>query len=131
MHGETVTPRDLYAPVKAENYDDYEAVFLDECRAGGAAVHPVKDGAWIAFHNVRLDQGAAGVEVLVSSMKGGTVEVRTVSPSGKLAATLAVPAGGEQQWRSQSAIADVEAGITAVYVVFKGEVLLSRVGFTV
>ncbi|WP_340022010.1 glycoside hydrolase family 3 C-terminal domain-containing protein [Paenibacillus sp. FSL K6-1096] len=131
VHGETVTPRDLYAPVKAENYDDYEAVFLDECRAGGAAVHPVKDGAWIAFHNVRLDQGAAGVEVLVSSMKGGTVEVRTVSPSGKLAATLAVPAGGEQQWRSQSAIADVEAGITAVYVVFKGEVLLSRVGFTV
>ncbi|ETT72475.1 glycoside hydrolase family protein [Paenibacillus sp. FSL R7-277] len=131
LHGETVPPRDLYTPVKAENYDDYEAVFLDECKAGGAAVHPVKEGAWIAFHNVRFAEGAAGVEMLVSSVQGGVVEVRTGSPSGKLAAMLAVPADGEQQWHSQSAIADIDAGITDVYLVLQGEVLLSRVQFTV
>ncbi|NQX45543.1 glycoside hydrolase family 3 C-terminal domain-containing protein [Paenibacillus tritici] len=131
VHGENVPPRNLYTAVKAENYDDYEAVFLDECKAGGASVHPVKDGAWIAFHNVQFAEGAAGIELLVSSSQGGGIEVRTGGPSGKLAATLAVPAGEAQSWHSQSALAGVDAGTADVYLVFKGEVLLSRVLFTV
>ncbi|XGZ07000.1 hypothetical protein ACDZ28_16475 [Paenibacillus sp. RS8] len=32
-------------------------VFLDECKAGGASVHPVKEGAWIAFNDMTLDIG--------------------------------------------------------------------------
>lgn len=131
VHGETVPPRELYSQVKAENYDDYDSVFLDECKAGGAAVHPVKDGAWIAFHNVRFAEGATGIEMLVSSALGGVVEVRTGSPSGKLAATLAVASGGVQQWHSHSAIADIDAGTTDVYLVLRGEVLLSRIQFMV
>ncbi|NOU79096.1 carbohydrate-binding protein [Paenibacillus sp. LMG 31459] len=130
VHGDTVPARNLYTAVKAENYDDYEAVFLDECKAGGASVHPVKDGAWIAFNNVQFAKGAAGVEVLVSSVKGGSIEVRTGSPSGKLAATLEIPAGEAQKWHSQSAIAGVDAGTDDVYLVFTGEVLLSRFQFT-
>ncbi|WNS46786.1 glycoside hydrolase family 3 C-terminal domain-containing protein [Paenibacillus sp. MMS20-IR301] len=131
VHGDTVPARSLYTAVKAENYDDYEAVFLDECKAGGASVHPVKDGAWIAFNNVEFAEGAAGIEALVSSVKGGSIEVRTGSPAGEPAATLEVPAGTAQEWHSHSAAAALAAGTADVYLVFTGDVLLSRVQFTV
>ena len=35
VYGETIPPRKLDAPVRAANYDDYEAVYLDACREGG------------------------------------------------------------------------------------------------
>lgn len=131
VHGDTVPARNLYSSTKAENYDDYEAVYLDECKAGGASVHPVQDGAWIAFNHVQFAEGAAGFEALVSSVDGGSIEVRTGSPSGQLAATLEVPAGGgQQEWHSLSAIAGVDAGTSDVFLVFTGSVLLSRFQFT-
>ncbi|CAH1207439.1 hypothetical protein PAECIP111892_02894 [Paenibacillus auburnensis] len=131
VHGDTVPARNLYTATKAENYDDYEGVYLDECKAGGASVHPVQDGAWIAFNNVQFADGAAAFEALVSSVSGGSIEVRTGSPTGKLAATLEVPAGGGlQEWQQLSAIAGVDAGTTDVFLLFAGEVLLSRFQFT-
>ncbi|AIQ51517.1 glycoside hydrolase family 3 protein [Paenibacillus sp. FSL R7-0331] len=130
VHGDTVPARNLYVPVKAENYDDYEAVYLDECKAGGASIHPVQDGAWIAFHNAAFTDGAAAFEALVSSSRGGSIEVRTGSPSGKLAAALQIPAGGQQEWHSLTADAGVDAGTADVFLIFTGEVLLSRFKFT-
>lgn len=130
VHGEVVPARNLYLPVKAENYDDYEAVYLDECKAGGSSVHPVQDGAWIGFHNVQLTEGAAGIEALVSSSRGGSIEVRTGSPAGRLAATLEIPAGGQQEWNTLTADAGIDAGRADVFLVFTGEVLLSRFRFT-
>lgn len=131
VHGDTVPARNLYTATKAENYDDYEGVYLDECKAGGASVHPVQDGAWIVFNNVQFAEGAAAFEALVSSVSGGSIEVRTGSPAGKLAATLEVPAGGGlQEWQQLSAIAGVDAGTTDVFLLFTGGVLLSRFQFT-
>lgn len=129
VHGDTVPARNLYLPVKAENYDDYEAVYLDECKAGGASVHPLQDGAWISFHNVQITKGAAAVEALVSSTSGGSIEVRTGGPAGKLAATLQIPAGAQQEWHSLTADAGVDAGTADVFLVFTGDVLLSRFKF--
>lgn len=131
VHGEVVPARNLYLPVKAENYNDYEAVYLDECKAGGSSIHPVQGGAWIGFHNVQLAEGAAGIEALVSSSRGGSIEVRTGSPEGKLAATLEVPAGGQQEWNTLTADAGIDAGTADVFLVFAGDVLLSRFRFTV
>ncbi|QSF46317.1 glycoside hydrolase family 3 protein [Paenibacillus tianjinensis] len=131
VHGDTVPARNLYTTTKAENYDDYEGVYLDECKAGGASVHPVQDAAWIAFNNVQFAEGAAAFEALVSSVNGGSIEVRTGSPAGKLAATLEVLAGGGlQEWQQLSAIAGVDAGTTDIFLLFAGEVLLSRFQFT-
>ncbi|WP_379160010.1 glycoside hydrolase family 3 C-terminal domain-containing protein [Paenibacillus sp. sgz5001063] len=131
VQGETVPPRDLYHTVKAENYDDYEKVFLDECKAGGASIHPTADGAWIAFKDAAFAQGAAEFQGLVSSAKGGSVEIRTGGPAGKLAATLVIPSGSNlQEWKSLSVPVSIEAGNTDVYLIFSGEVLLSRFHFS-
>ncbi|OKP88210.1 beta-glucosidase [Paenibacillus sp. P3E] len=131
VQGETVPPRDLYHTVKAENYDDYEKVFLDECKAGGASIHPTADGAWIAFKDAAFAQGAGEFQGLVSSAKGGSVEIRTGGPAGKLAGTLVIPAGGTlQEWKSLSVPVIMEAGNTDVYLIFRGEVLLSRFHFS-
>lgn len=130
IHGETIPARNLYVSTQAENYDDYEGVYLDECKAGGASIHPVKDGAWIAFNDVLLDKGAVGFEALVSSVKGGSIEIRTESPAGELAGTVSVLSGGvQQQWASVVAEATINAATTNVYLVFTGEVLLSRFQF--
>ncbi|AIQ16720.1 beta-glucosidase [Paenibacillus sp. FSL H7-0357] len=132
VHGETIPARNLYATVKAENYDDYEAVYLDECKAGGASVHPTGEGAWIAFKDVEFGQGTATFHALVSSVTGGSIEIRTEGPAGQLAATLEVPAGESlQQWQTLSVQAEIEAGGNDVYLVFKGETLLNRFHFSV
>ncbi|WP_019912553.1 glycoside hydrolase family 3 protein [Paenibacillus sp. HW567] len=132
VHGETVPPRNLYQEVKAENYDDYEKVYLDECKAGGAAIHPLADGAWIAFKDVQFDKGATVFRGLVSSVKGGSIEIRTGGPSGKLAGSLEIPSGGGlQEWKSLNVLVGIEDGNTDVYLSFTGEVLLSRFNFSV
>ncbi|CAH1058422.1 glycoside hydrolase family 3 protein [Paenibacillus pseudetheri] len=130
VKGDIIPSRNLYNNTKAENYDDYEGVYLDECKAGGASVHPVKEGAWIAFNDVLFDHGAVAIEALVSSAKGGSIEIRTGSAAGKLVGTVTVPSGGVlQQWSTLTGEVSVEPGTTDVYVVFNGEVLLSRFQF--
>ncbi|WP_440961693.1 glycoside hydrolase family 3 C-terminal domain-containing protein [Paenibacillus nitricinens] len=130
VKGDIIPSRNLYNNTKAENYDDYEGVYLDECKAGGASVYPVKEGAWIAFNDVLFDHGAVAIEALVSSAKGGSIEIRTGSAAGKLAGTVTVPSGGVlQQWSTLKGEVSVETGTSDVYVVFNGEVLLSRFEF--
>ncbi|MNV77034.1 Arabinoxylan arabinofuranohydrolase precursor [compost metagenome] len=130
MKGDIIPSRNLYNNTKAENYDDYEGVYLDECKAGGASVHPVKEGAWIAFNDVLFDHGAVAIEALVSSAKGGSIEIRTGSAAGKLVGTVNIPSGGVlQQWSTLKGEVSVEMGTSDVYVVFNGEVLLSRFQF--
>ncbi|QQZ58604.1 glycoside hydrolase family 3 C-terminal domain-containing protein [Paenibacillus sonchi] len=131
VQGDAVPPRNLYSTVKAENYDDYDKVYLDECKAGGASIHPAADGAWIAFKDVDFAQGAAEFQGLVSSATGGSLEIRTGGPAGKLAGKLEIPAGGViQDWKSQSVLVGIDAGKTDVYLIFGGEVLLSRFHFS-
>jgi len=130
VKGDIIPSRNLYNNTKAENYDDYEGVYLDECKAGGASVHPVKEGAWIAFNDVLFDHGAVAIEALVSSAKGGSIEIRTGSAAGKLVGTVNIPSGGVlQQWSTLKGEVAVETGTSDVYVVFNGEVLLSRFQF--
>lgn len=130
VKGDIIPSRNLYNNTKAENYDDYEGVYLDECKAGGASVHPVKEGAWIAFNDVLFDHGAVAIEALVSSAKGGSIEIRTGSAAGKLVGTVNIPSGGVlQQWSTLKGEVSVETGTSDVYVVFNGEVLLSRFQF--
>ena len=130
VQGDIIPSRNLYNNTKAENYDDYEGVYLDECTAGGASIHPVKEGAWIAFNDVSFNHGVVGFEALVSSAEGGSIEIRTGSRAGKLVGTLTVPSGGElQQWNTHTGDVSVESSTTDVYLIFNGEVLLSRFQF--
>lgn len=129
VQGDVIPSRNLYIHTKAENYDDYENVYLDECIAGGASIHPVKEGAWIAFNDVSFDQGAVSFEALVSSAKGGSIEIRTGSPIGTLVGTLTVPSGELQQWSTITSEVTIQLETTDIYLIFKGEVLISRFQF--
>lgn len=67
---------------------------------------------------------------MVSSAKGGTLEIRTGSPAGKLVGSVTVPSGGVlQQWNTLTGEVSVESETTDVYLIFNGEVLLSRFQF--
>ncbi|MNW64851.1 Arabinoxylan arabinofuranohydrolase precursor [compost metagenome] len=106
-------------------------MYLDECKAGGASIHPAADGAWIAFKDADFAQGAVEFQGLVSSATGGSLEIRTGGRTGKLAGTLEIPAGSAtQEWKSLSVLVGIEAGNTDVYLIFSGEVLLSRFHFS-
>lgn len=85
VHGETIPPRDLSRPTRAENFDDYEAVRLvDESKERGTAVSASRDGAWLRFKDARV----TGTD-LTARVAGprGTIELRLHSPTGPVAGT--------------------------------------------
>ncbi|MCL6605217.1 MAG: glycoside hydrolase family 3 C-terminal domain-containing protein [Paenibacillus sp.] len=127
VQGETIPPRNLEASTKAENYDDYSGVYLDECKAGGASVRPKEEGAWISFEDVQLSGGITQIKALVSSTKGGSIELRVNEPEGTLAGTVEVSGHAEpQQWSEVISPVAFEGELSRLYLVFRGEVLLSK-----
>ncbi|KFN10074.1 glycoside hydrolase family 3 protein [Paenibacillus macerans] len=129
VNGETVPPRLLRESVKAVNYDNYDRVFIDECREGGESIRTVQDsGGWIAFHDVDFGTGASEFEARVSGhLKGGEIVVTLGSPDGETAGTCRVlPTGGRQAWTTVTAPVTGAAGRRDVYLHLKGEVQISR-----
>ncbi|MDQ0192055.1 glycoside hydrolase family 3 protein [Paenibacillus wynnii] len=127
IQGETIPPRNLEASTKAENYDDYQGVYLDECKAGGASVRPREEGAWISFEDVQLSSGITQIKALVSSTKGGSIELRVNEPEGTLAGTVELSGNTEpQKWNEVIAPVVIDGEVSRLYLVFRGEVLLSK-----
>ncbi|KGE18699.1 glycoside hydrolase family 3 protein [Paenibacillus wynnii] len=127
IQGEAIPPRNLEVSTQAENYDDYEGVYLDECKAGGASVRPKEEGAWISFEDVQLSGGIKQIKAWVSSTKGGCIEVRMNEPDGTLAGTVEVSGTTEpQQWNEVIAPVAFDGAVSRLYLVFRGEVLLSK-----
>ncbi|ASA19890.1 glycoside hydrolase family 3 protein [Paenibacillus donghaensis] len=128
--GDAIPPRNLFVETPAENYDGYHQVYLDECKAGGASIHPAAEGAWITFKDVQFEEGAAQFTARVSSATGGSIEIRTGRPDGELAGTVAVPSTGQlQQWEQVNGEVRISSGRTDIYLVLGGEILLSRFQF--
>ncbi|MEX3620715.1 carbohydrate-binding protein [Paenibacillus glucanolyticus] len=125
--GETIPPRSLLEPVRAVNYDDYQNVFIDECREGGESIRMAGDSGWIAFHDVSFDEAFTAFEARVSGhIKGGEVIVRTGSPDGPEAGSCRVPpTGGRQAWTTVKAPLTGLAGRHNVFLAFTGEVQIS------
>ncbi|WP_431915637.1 glycoside hydrolase family 3 C-terminal domain-containing protein [Nonomuraea jabiensis] len=117
VSGETIPVRDLAKTTRAMDFDDYAGVtFADETKAGGEAVEG-SAGDWISFTGASFgSRFTAGV----SSVSGGSLELRSGSPTGALLGTVQVPAtGGVYQWGT--ATATVKAGSGSLYLVFKGD----------
>ncbi|MDH6221246.1 glycoside hydrolase family 3 protein [Streptomyces pseudovenezuelae] len=86
VHGETIPPRDLSKPTRAENFDDYSGTRLaDESKERGTAVSASSAGAWLKFADARLKAG--GFSARVAGTAAGTIEIRLGSPTGTLAGT--------------------------------------------
>lgn len=127
VEGETIPPRTLREPVRAVNYDDYQGVFLDECREGGESIRLIGDSGWIAFHDADLGDSPATFEARVSGhIKGGDIVVTTGSPDGPAAGSCRVlPTGGRQAWTTVQADLTGLAGRADVFLIMKGEVQIS------
>lgn len=127
VDGEIVPPRSFREPVKAVNYDDYDRVFVDECREGGESIRLAWADGWIAFHDVELGAGPARFEARVSGHPwGGEIAVTLDSPDGETVFACPVPpTGGRQAWTTVTCPATGLTGRRNVYLHLKGEVQIS------
>lgn len=124
---EGVQPIEYFNPFgrhEAETMAWSEGVSTRQNAETGVYVSDIHNGDYILVKNVNFTSehprtfGAA----VASGRRGGTIEVRTDSLSGPLAAVLEVPAtGGWEQWRyiETAALAEIP-GVHDLYFVFKG-----------
>lgn len=141
VHGETIPPRYPYRMIRAENYDDYESVFLDECRDGearqygfevtGSCVSVIGRDGWISFHDVEFESGAAGFEARAAcATENGSFEMRLDNPDGMLTGICHIGhSGGRQSWGTYSCRLTGAEGRHDVYLRLQGGVHLSSFRF--
>ncbi|WP_426333648.1 glycoside hydrolase family 3 C-terminal domain-containing protein [Paenibacillus silvae] len=121
--GEAIPARNLSVTTRAENYDAYRNVELDECKEGGTAVRVTGEQAWIAFKDADLGSGASVLEARVSAEQPGAVlEVRLGAPDGTLAGHAKLTASGAQQWSTVKAELTALAGVQDVFLLMSAGV---------
>lgn len=127
VEGEVIPPRSLQQPVRAINYDDYEMIYIDECREGGESVRTCGGNGWILFKDVEFGEEATHLEARVSGhMMGGQLIVTVDRPEGTVASTCKVtPTGGRQAWTTITSEVCGLSGRHDVYITMKGEIQLS------
>lgn len=127
VEGETIPPRTLRETARAVNYDDYQGVFLDECREGGESIRLTGETGWIAFHDVDLGDASVTFQARVSGhIKGGEIVITTGSPDGPVAGSCKVlPTGGRQAWTTVQSELTGLAGRSDVFLIMQGEVQIS------
>ena len=109
---------------QAEHYSASSGVTLYTKSAAEATrtVGDINNGDWIAFGRYALD-GAKKLTARVSSGGvGGTLQVRTGSPTGTVLGSVAVPVtGGWETFRTVTAdLTNVPTGSTTLYLTFAG-----------
>jgi hypothetical protein len=111
--------------IQAENYDTYSAVGTETCYDSGggknmAYVNNVNGDSYVGYNNINFAMGALTVSARVASeLTGGTLEFHLDSPTGPLAATVAVGnTGGWQSWQTKTASVSGASGIHDLYIVF-------------
>lgn len=101
IEGETIPPRHLSQQTRAENYDDYAHVYLDESKEGGTAVRLSQSGGWIKFKDIDWSSGSSVLEARVSGgEQGGELTLRIGSPASNVIGACTVAASGEQEWQT-------------------------------
>ncbi|GAA1006958.1 beta-glucosidase [Acrocarpospora pleiomorpha] len=120
--GEQIPRRDLTRLTRASDFDDYFGIELvDETKPTGTAVGGTVTGDWIAFKDADL-RGPAAITAGVSSVAGGSIQVRLGSPTGRLIGTVPVPATGDvYSWTTATAPLTRTTGTQDVYLVFTGD----------
>ncbi|MFC7550880.1 glycoside hydrolase family 3 C-terminal domain-containing protein [Plantactinospora sp. GCM10030261] len=130
VRGETIPPRDLSRLTRAENFDRYAGVRLvDESKARGTAVGAVEAGQWISFDRSDLRRGAGTFTARVAkgSAGGGSIEIRSGSPTGRLLGTATVPSTGDDyRYVDTSVTLGRVTGVHDVYLVFRSPLRLAE-----
>jgi beta-glucosidase len=129
MRGETIPPRNLAKPTRAENFDAYSGVQLvDESKAQGTAVGATAAGNWIKFAHSALGNRSAvfTASVAKASTGDGSIQIRLDSPTGPLVGTATVASTGDVYTYATARTPLVGAtGTHDVYLVFGSDLRLS------
>jgi glucose/arabinose dehydrogenase/PKD repeat protein len=90
---------------------------------GGKTVGDINDGDWIAFQPYRLDNVTSFSARVSSGGVGGTLQVRTGSPTGAVlgSATVPVTGGWETFTDVTGSISGAPAATTTLYLTFAGD----------
>lgn len=125
--GESIPARNLSLQTRADNYDEYAGVYLDESKEGGSCIRLSGETGWIAFNDIDWSNGASTIEArLAGGAAGGVIKVRAGSENGAVAAILEVQASEEQAWSTVSAkLSGVDAS-KDLYLELSGSVKMSR-----
>ncbi|MFJ1877041.1 PQQ-dependent sugar dehydrogenase [Streptomyces sp. KS_5] len=109
---------------QAEHYGDSSGVqIVDHAPAhGGKTVGLIENGDWISFKPYNLANARTFTARVSSAGAGGTIEVRTGSPTGTLLGTVTAPVtGGWETFQDVTAsLSNQPTASTPLYLVFKG-----------
>jgi beta-glucosidase len=123
VRGETIPPRDLSEPTRAETFDAYAqgVDLVDESKERGTAVV----GGWITFADSTLGT-AFSARAAKASAGAGSIEIRVGSPTGRLLGTATVPSTGDvYTYGTVQAALERANGRQDVYLVLSPDVRLS------
>jgi arabinoxylan arabinofuranohydrolase len=85
-------------------------------------VTSVNNGDYIRVQGVDFSKGATTVDVCVSALRGGKIEIRTDKIDGAILATINVDASGEgDMYKTITSPVNKIKGVHDLYFVFKGE----------
>lgn len=128
IEGDQAITRIMTEDTRAERYDDYEHVVLDEDKCGGTCIVPNARTAWVQYRDVLVEANACSMDfVAAAALPGGWIEVRTGGPEGQLIGKIDVEAtGGIYQWKRLQCPIELEAGVHDITLIFK-EVRLASI----
>ena len=130
VEAEQIPARDLTIQTRAENYDDYQGVYLDESKEGGTCVRVQGNESWISFNDVSFEKHTNNLQTRVSSILGGEIELRSGSLSGPVLTTITVEnTGGIHSWMTTESILPHLANVDKLYFVLKGDINISWIKF--
>lgn len=133
VQGETIPLRNLdSAAIRAENYDDYDNIIIDESKEAGTCVRlrDVVQEGWIRFSTVEWSSNPVSLEARVcGGIEGGTLSIVLGSKDNQPSGMISIKPSGEQEW--ETAITDLTGTSQAsdVYIHLTGTAKLSGFKF--
>jgi beta-glucosidase len=126
VRGETIGPRDLSRPTRAESFDAYAGTrLLDESKVSGTVAGATAKGDWIAFKDADL-HATSTFTGRTASLTAGGIEIRLDSPAGRLIGEVPVSATGDvYTYATSTASLSRVSGRHDVYLVFGSALRLS------
>ena len=121
VNGETIPPRNLSKPTRAENFDRYAGIDLvDESKERGTSVGSTDQGGWVEFADAKLGSSDTTFTATVAKADAGagSIEVRLGAPDGELLGTADVSSTGDvYDYATTTASLAAANGVEDVYLV--------------
>lgn len=126
VEGEVIPARNLALETRAENYDDYSGIELDECKESGTCVRALDEISWVLYQGADFGQGSVGFTGRLSSESDAVVEIRLGAPDGALVGTVNLTGKGVLGWQTEFSALSGVSGVQDLYILLPQGVRLSR-----